>query len=91
MRGAGEILNTGMLLRYNLKQEAGIAILLRSLSKKSFLTSREAGNEFQIALQIRNLQKKLQSLEGQFDTCTETIIDISIKLDDKVSQNYRER
>ena len=33
--------------------------------------------------QVRNIQKKMQSLEGQFDVCTETLFDVSLKLEVK--------
>ena len=33
--------------------------------------------------QVRTIQKKMQSLEGQFDVCTETLFDVSLKLEVK--------
>lgn len=33
--------------------------------------------------QLRNIQKKMQSMEGQFDACTETLFDVSLKLEVK--------
>lgn len=33
--------------------------------------------------QVRNIQKKMQTLEGQFDCCTETLFDVSLKLEVK--------
>jgi len=33
--------------------------------------------------QLRNIQKKMQSMEGQFDSCTETLFDVSLKLEVK--------
>lgn len=33
--------------------------------------------------QLRNIQKKMQSMEGQFDACTETLFDVSLKLEAK--------
>ena len=31
--------------------------------------------------QVRTIQKKMQALEGQFDACTETLFDVSVKLE----------
>ena len=33
--------------------------------------------------QIRNIQKKMQSLEGQFDSCTEQLFEATVKLEQK--------
>ena len=33
--------------------------------------------------QVRNIQKKMQSLEGQFDACTESLFDVTVKLEVK--------
>ena len=33
--------------------------------------------------QVRSIQKKMQSLEGQFDVCVETLFDVSLKLEVK--------
>jgi tropomyosin-1 len=33
--------------------------------------------------QVRTIQKKMQTLEGQFDVCTETLFDVSLKLEAK--------
>ena len=33
--------------------------------------------------QVRNIQKKMQSLEGQFDTCTEQLFEVTLKLEVK--------
>ena len=31
--------------------------------------------------QVRNIQKKMQALEGQFDCCTENLFDVTVKLE----------
>ena len=33
--------------------------------------------------QVRNLQKKLQALEGRYDTCTEDLFNVTNKLEEK--------
>jgi len=33
--------------------------------------------------QLKNIQKKIQSMEGSFDACTETLFEVSLKLEEK--------
>ena len=33
--------------------------------------------------QVRTIQKKMQSLEGQFDCCTEQLFEVGLKLEQK--------
>ena len=33
--------------------------------------------------QVRNIQKKMQSLEGQFDCCSEQLFEVTLKLEVK--------
>ena len=40
-------------------------------------------NYFRYEEQVRNVQKKMQSMEGQYDSCTETLFEVSLKLEEK--------
>ena len=40
-------------------------------------------NCYFILPQVRNIQKKMQSLEGQFDSCTEQLFEVTLKLEVK--------
>ena len=33
--------------------------------------------------QLKNIQKKIQSMEGSFDACTEQLFEVSLKLEEK--------
>merc|ERR1712212_622162 len=37
--------------------------------------------------QVRNIQKKMQSMEGHFDLCTEQLFEVSLKLEEKAYNN----